>query len=86
MAREGKTEVNTKVVGQILNGDAVERDMMRRLRRVQDAFGPGLEISTQKGRTRIQASAITATRKARARQARDGALTRAADAAGGNAG
>lgn len=83
MAREGHVDLNERVVGSILNSDAVEQDLMRRLQRVQESFGEGLDISTQKGRTRIQASAMTATRKARARQARDGALTRAADSAGG---
>lgn len=83
MAKRGEVDINEKVIGGILNGDDMEADLMRRLQAVQSAFGDGLEISTQKGRTRVQASAVTSTRAARLRQFREGALTRAADAAGG---
>lgn len=86
MPKSGDVDINEAVIGRILNGDGVEADLRDRLERVQAAFGDGLEISTQKGRTRIQASAVTTTRAARLRQARDGALTRAADAARGKSG
>ena len=84
--KPGKVDINYSVVGGILNGDAMEADLARRLRKMQAAFGEGLEISTQKGRTRVQASAVTSTRAAKLRQFREGALNRAADAAGGNSG
>lgn len=86
MSKSGEVDINEAVIGRILNGDGVEADLRDRLERIQALFGDGLEISTQKGRTRIQASAVTTTRQARLRQARDGALTRAADAARGNGG
>lgn len=86
MAKAGKVEINERLIGSILNGDAMEADLMRRLRAVQEVFGDDLDISTQKGRTRIQASAVTSSRAARLRQFREGALNRAADAARGDGG
>lgn len=84
--KKGDFDLNEKVVGDILNGDAMEADLTRRLRRVQAAFGDGLDISTQKGRTRIQASAITTSRAAARKEEKDRALTRAATEAGGSSG
>lgn len=85
MAKKG-FELNKKTVGQLLNDTAMEEDLKSRLGRVKAAFGDGLDISTQKGRTRIQASAITTSRAAARKEEKDRALTRAATEAGGSSG
>lgn len=79
MARKGKLVPNTREIGKILNGDGMERDMRRRTQAIAEAAGDGFEASVQKGRTRIQASVITATAKARARERKDRVLERAVD-------
>lgn len=86
VAKKGRFELNTKAVGKELNGAPMEADLKARLGRVKAAFGDGLEISTQKGRTRIQASAITTSRAAARREEKSRALTRAATEAGGSSG
>ena len=83
MKRPGDMDVNERAVGEILNGDGMARDMERRAAAVAGAAGEGFEASVQKGRTRIQASVITASAKARRRQQKHHTLERATDAGRG---
>lgn len=83
MKRPGDLDVNERAVGEILNGAGMARDMERRTAAVAAAAGEGFEASVQKGSTRIQASVITATPKARRRQQKHRNLERAVDAGRG---
>lgn len=83
MKRAGDIDVNERAVGDLLNGDGMEREMERRTAAVAAAAGEGFEASVQKGRTRIQASVITASAKARRRQQKHHTLERAIDAGRG---
>lgn len=72
-----------KAIGAILNGPGMADDLGRRGNRVAEAAGDGMVVSVQRGRTRIQASVYTATRRAASRERKHRALSRAVDAARG---
>lgn len=72
-----------KAIGAVLNGDAMAEDLRRRGQRIADAAGEGVEVSVQRGRTRIQASVVTATRSAASRERKLRSLSRAVDAGRG---
>lgn len=72
-------DLNGPVVRGILNGDAMEAALSRDTNAIAEACGEGFEASVQKGRNRIQASVITATAKARARERKYRILERSVD-------
>lgn len=69
-------------VGKILRGESggMGADVEKRARRIAEAAGDGNVVSVVRGRTRLQVSVITATRKAAQRERSRRSLTRAADA------
>lgn len=82
MAKPGSFELSragAKEIGNILNGDGMAEDLTQRGNRIAAGAGEGMEVSVQRGRTRIQASVYTATRSAAARERKRRALSRAVD-------
>ena len=55
----------------------VVADLDRRARRIAQAAGPGMEVTSRIGRTRARSSVFTATPEARRAEATNRALTRA---------
>lgn len=86
MSKAGKFELNTKAIGEILNGPDMEQDLTARLNAARDVFGDGAEVSVVRGRNRIQASLAVSSREAKKKEERTRGLERAAGNAGGNSG
>lgn len=77
-----KTKIVLKINGprKLRQLAAVQADLAERAKRIAAAAGPGMEASSQQGKTRARASVITATHEARRAEAESRALTRAIDA------
>ena len=76
----GKLVLNKKAFVELMKSGEMQRDLIRRSRKVKAAAGEGFEESVFVGKRRARASVITATFAARRRQSRDNALQRALSA------
>lgn len=75
-----KVKLNRAGVKALLRSDEVRRDLEARARRIATAAGPGMTATSEVGKTRARAVALTATTEARIAEARTGDLSRALDA------
>ena len=75
-------KLNGNAVRSLLKSPQVEADLARRAHKVAAAAGPGKwNVHSEVGRNRARAVVVTGDFKARIREARTRALTRAIDAA-----
>lgn len=65
---------------QVRQSAGVQADLAARAQRIAAAAGPGMEASSQQGKTRARASVITATAGARRAEATSRRLTSSIDA------
>lgn len=72
--------VNQKAVAELLKGAEVQRDLERRGRAIAEAAGPGHEVQTFTGRSRVRITVRTATFSARYAEATRRTLSKAIDA------
>ena len=75
--RNGRLVLNKSRFTDLMKSGEMQRDLMRRARKVKAAAGEGFEESVMVGKNRARASVITATLRARRRQSRDNILQRA---------
>lgn len=76
----GKLVLNKKAFVELMKSGEMQRDLMRRARKVKAAAGDGFGESVFVGKTRARASVITESWSARRRQGRDNILQRALSA------
>lgn len=75
--RNGKLVLNKRRFVDLMKSGEMQRDLIRRSRKVKEAAGEGFEASMVVGKNRARASVITGTFSARRRQSRDNILQRA---------
>ena len=73
----GKLVLNKKAFVELMKSGEMQRDLMRRARKVKAAAGEGFEESVFVGKNRARASVITGTYAARRKQSKDNILQRA---------
>lgn len=73
--------LNSPGVQELLQGQEVRRELLRRAEAVARAAGPGHRSQVERGRDRQRAAIWTDTMAARSSEANDHTLTRALDAA-----
>jgi hypothetical protein len=83
MPNAAVVKLNKAGVAELLKSSPVLADLESRAERVASAAGEGFETDSEIGKTRARASVRTVSRKAMEAEAKDRALTRAIDSAGG---
>lgn len=78
-----RVRLNRQGMAALLKSSEVQADLTARAQRIAAAAGSGHEVTSMVGRTRARASVVTATHRARAREASRRSLTRAIDAGRG---
>ena len=73
----GKLVLNKRAFVDLMKSGEMQRDLIRRARKVKQAAGEGFDDSVFVGKNRARASVITATYAARRRQSKDNVLQRA---------
>jgi len=78
-----KVKLNTKSVREIMQSEAVGRDLQRRAEAIATAAGVGMEVRRSVTGSRQRATVVTTTVEAMRRESQSHALSRALDAGRG---